>query len=246
MGRKTRAELMSLAGILANNEEAQTIVRPWLDDWLQRTAKSWMWPVLKNRATNVPVSAGVTGLNIGAGDLSQTGASIHRLLNGVVMWRSQAGYSPNGRMLIRPFDAPVDPSRDFSVSDPAQRRGSPETCRVYTGLQETGNAESGSVTLVFDPVPNIPIYLAFDWWMIPKAIGASAVDDTEQPWYPSDRTLVEAIKLCIMDLDKGDEPDQAYAMQEAKVASMVVDDRDFDGSQAGDNEWLQLDPNTFR
>lgn len=246
MGRKTRAELMSLAGILANNEEAQTIVRPWLDDWLQRTAKTWPYPMLKSRASGIAVDAGSVGVVIEGADLDQVGASVHRILNGVVFWRAQSGYNPNGRMVIRPFDALVDPSRDYSVSDPALRRGLPETCRIYTGLQEDGNAESGSISIIFDPVPSIAIYLAFDYWMIPAAIGIDEADDTTKPWYPNDRTLVEVIKLCIMDMDKGDEPDQAYAMQEAKVADMVVADRDFDGTQAGDNEWMQLDPNVFK
>lgn len=246
MGRKTRSELMALAGILANNEEAQSIVRTWLDDWLQRTAKTWPYPMLKSRASGIAVAAGALGVNVNGGDVGQTGASIHRILNGVIFWRAQTGYNPNGRALIRPFDASVDPSRDISVSDPTQRRGLPETARIYTGVQETGNAESGSVSIFLDPVPDRAIYLAFDYWMIPAALGSSESFDTLKPWYPNDRTLVEAIKLCILDMDKGDEPDPAHAAQEMKVAGMVIDDRDFDGSQAGDNEFMQLDPNVFR
>lgn len=245
MGRKTRGELMEEAGLSSGNLDGESFIRTWLDNWLFRTAKTWPWPVLKARINMVALAAGEASLQVGGGN-GGVDAHIHRLLGGVVFYRAQTGFNPNGRILVRPFES-ADPSRDISVTDPLQRRGLPETVRIYTGDgNAAGEIEIGSITLVFDPVPNQALYLAFDAHYIPENLTSGSAGDTERPWYPNDRTLVEACKCALLDLDKGDQTDPAFDRAMGALGAMVVDDRDFDGDQAGDNQWLQLDPSVFR
>lgn len=240
MGNLTRAQLMAHAGLAAGNTEAASFVRTWLDTWLQRTAKSWTWPLLKTRVADVAVPAGTSSLIVGNGEANVT-RKIHRLLNGVVFWRVQSGYSPNGRMLIRPF-ASTDPTKDLNVSDPTKRRGYPSTVRIYTGV----DAEHGTLTLVFDPIPVVALYISFDIHFIPADLGATEGADTSRPWYPNDRTLIQACKCAILELDARGERSEHYDAESAKLGAMVTDDRDFDGEQAGDNQLMGLDPSVFR
>jgi hypothetical protein len=244
MGRKTRAELMSEAGLVASNDQASSFVRLWLDNWLTRTAKTWSWPMLKGRIGPVSVAAGTGALSVGNGE-SNINQRLHRLVNGWVFWRGQSNANIRGRAFVRPFDNP-DPDVDLSVRD-TTRQGYPETVRIYTGLGAGGaDPESEVLTMVLDPIPSIPVYLYFDALILPPNIGAAAADDTVRPWYPNDRTLVDACKCAIMELDKGDEDDAAYDKAMTALGLKVVEDRDFDGQQAGDNEWLSLDPAQFR
>lgn len=245
MGQMTRAELMAQAGLEAGNLDANSFIRVWLDTWLARTAKSWSWPLLKKRVTDIAVSTGTASVTIGKGTSTTiTGQGtltthyVHRLLNGVLFYRPQSGYSPNGRIFVRPL-ANTDPAVDESVSDPATRRGLPDTCRVR-------KSADGALTLYLNPVPDRALYLACDVLWVPPAIGAASANDTQYPWYPNDRTLLQACKCAIMAMDAQSETTGALDAEQGKLAAMVVDDRDFDGAEAGDNEVMQYDPSVFQ
>lgn len=238
MGTLTRAELLGQAGLAAGNTEAASFVRVWLDAWMARTAKSWSWPVLKANISNVSVQTGALSIQLGNGTNGVT-QYLHKLLNGTVFWRVQSGYAPNGRAFIKPL-SDVDPTtRDGSI-DPNQNRGKPETIKV-----RMDSAFPGKLTLYFDKPTDVAIYLSFDAHIIPANIGTDADDDTTVPWYPNDRTLLQACKCAILELDAAGEQDPHFDAEMGKLAAMVVDDRDFDGEQAGDNQVMPLDPSVF-
>lgn len=241
MGILTRQQLMLQAGWAAGNDQAAVFVRTWLDAWLHRTAKSWSWPCLKRSVTNIPVSAGALGVVVEPGDVDNN--YIHKLLNGVVFWRVQSGYQPNGRAFIRPL-AETDPNLYEALKDTTQGRGKPETVKVRVGTDTPG--ESGALTLLFDKPTDVALYLSFDAHLIPPNIGSASSADTEVPWYPNDRTLLQACKVAILELDAAGERSDHYDAENLKLGAMVVDDRDFDGEQAGDNQVMGLDPSVFR
>lgn len=242
MGDLTRAQLLAQAGLAAGDDSQGSFARTWLDAWMKRTAKSWTWPVLKKRIADVPMAMGDESVVVGLGT-GNTAYHIHRLLNGQIMWRSASGFSPRGRMFIRPL-ADMDPDTDQDTSDPLARKGSPETCVVRVG--NNNNPLPGYLTLFPNPTPDRAILLAFDAHVIPASMTAGVAGDINIPWYPNDKTLLQAVKCAILESNTAGEKSQLFDDEMTKLAAMVVDDRDFDGTQAGDNEVFQLDPQVFR
>lgn len=241
MGILTRAELMAQAGLAAGNDQAASFVRTWLNTWLQRTAKSWSWPVLKRSTGNIPVDAGSIGVQIEPADVG--GNYIHRLLNGTVFWRVQSGYSPSGRAFIRPL-SDTNPDIREELIDTSKGRGKPETVKVRTGGDDPGGW--GTLTLLFDKATDVALYISFDAHVVPPNLNTLEAGDTLIPWYPNDRTLIQACKVAILEIDAAGERDAHYDAENMKLGAMVVDDRDFDGEQAGDNQLMALDPSVFR
>lgn len=241
MGDLTRGQLITQAGLAAGDDTQGDFVRTWLDAWMKRTAKSWTWPMLRKKITNVPMAAGDASVAVGNGTNSTF--HIHRLLDGQITWRSASGFSPRGRMFIRSI-AEKDPDTDSDTSDPLTRMGAPELAYIRTGA---GNPTvDGIITILPNPTPDRAILLAFDAHIIPAAMTAGSAGDTLAPWYPNDRTLLQAVKCAILESGTSAEKSQLYDDEMAKLAAMVIDDRDFDGTQAGDNEVFQLDPQVFR
>lgn len=240
MGLKTYAQIVVEAGLEAGNDQASSYAFLWLNNWLARTAKSWSWPVCKKRVLNLPVTQGAARVAVGRGascsinGLTLTTHYVHKLLGGYVLWRAQSGFNPRGRANVRPLmDANAD--NDADNSDPALRQGTPTTVKV----RQTDN---GALSLELDPTPDRAIYLNFDVHWVPPPM----VLTTEIPWYPNDRTLVQACKCAIQVLDTGGEINEGEDEEMAKLAGMVIDDRDFDGDQAGDDQVFGLDPSVFR
>lgn len=240
MGTNNFAALVSEAGIAASNDQGETYAFSWLNNWLSRTAKSWTWPVLKKRVQQLAIAQGAASATVGIGvatkinGTSLTTHYVHRLIGGYVLWVAQAGYSPRGRADVRPlFDG--NPDNDPDLTDPLTRQGAPATVKV----RQSGN---GTLVIYPDPTPDRAMYLNFDVHWIPP----NMVLTTETPWYPNDRTLVKACECALMDLDSGGEMNSGLEAELAKLAGMVVDDRDFDGEQAGDNEVMGLDPSVFK
>lgn len=245
MGDLTRGQLLFQAGLAAGDDSVSTFARTWLDAWLKRTAKSWMWPLLKSRVRDLPIAAGAASVGVGIGYPTTIGNGVdsldfhvHRLLNGVVFWRSASGYSPNGRAFIRPFNS-VDPSTDESVSDPLGRMGYPETIKVR-------QAADGALGLYPNPTPKVPLLFSMDVLLIPPSLTTGSEGDVEVPWYPNDKTLLQAVKVAILESGTSGEKSALFDDESAKLADMVSADREFDGEQAGDNEILTLDRSVFR
>lgn len=239
MGDLTRTQLLAQAGLSAGNDQASSYVATWLDAWLKRTAKSWSWPLLRARVADLAIASGVGSVDAGYGTSTKldgttsTTQHIHRLLGGQVWWYVASTFNPRGVAYVRPLlGGNVD--QDRSATDPATRKGTPSTVQVK-------NSADGKLTLYLDPVPDRALLLAFDVWYIPPSLASSS----EKPWYPNDKTLLQACKVALLELDAAGEADQAFETESMKLAAMVVDDRDFDGEQAGDNQLMSLDPSVF-
>lgn len=239
MGDLTRTQLLAQAGLSAGNDQASGYVATWLDAWLKRTAKSWSWPLLRARVSDLAVASGTHYVDVGYGiatKLDGVTASthhIHRLLGGQVWWYVASTFNPRGVAYVRQLlGGNVD--QDRSATDPSTRPGMPSTVQVK-------NSADGKLTLYLDPVPDRALYLAFDVWHIPPSLASSA----SIPWYPNDKTLLQAVKVALLELDAAGEQDPKYETESMKLAAMVVDDRDFDGEQAGDNQLMSLDPSVF-
>lgn len=243
MGDLTRAQLMAQAGLAAGNDQASSFIRTWLDAWLKRTAKSWSWPLLRGRVDELSIATGAASVQCGAGVSTKIDGStltthhIHRLVGGMVYWYVPSAFNPRGVAYVRSLlGGSVD--QDQSATSPTNRQGTPSTVKVK-------NSADGQLTLYLDPVPDRTLYLAFDVWTVPPSLTSGSPGDTEIPWYPNDRTLLQACKVAILELDAAGEKDAHYDDESAKLAAMVIDDRDFDGEQAGDNQVMSLDPSVF-
>lgn len=244
MGDLTRGQLLTQAGLAAGDDTVLSFARTWLDAWLKRTSKSWSWPLSKARVYDHPISVGVASVGVGVGYTTRIGNGsstlfhIHRLLGGYVLWRSAAGFTPRGRMLVRQLLV-GDPDTDENTTDPLLRKGSPETVKVRQGAD-------GSLTLFPNPTPDRDMLLSMDVHVVPNSLTSGLAGDVEVPWYPNDKTLLQACKCAILEYNTSAEKSQLFDDEMAKLAAMVVDDRDFDGEQAGDNEVMAYDPSVFR
>lgn len=240
MGDMTRAQLMAHAGLAAGNENALSFVRTWLDAWLKRTGKSWSWPQLKYRVT-VNVASGDSEVVVGSGEEGTTALHLHRLLGQYVFWYTSDKRS-RGRMDVRQLlDGNVD--KDESATNASDRLGDPDTIKVRVG--NGSDKPDGCFRLYPDPVPQRAMIFAFDAHIV-VGLGTDTANDNLIPWYPNDKTLLQACKCAIIELDDGGEGNPAFDAQMERLEAMVVADRDFDGEGPGDNQMMALDPGVFR
>lgn len=237
MGILTRAQLRAQAGLASGNDQSTTFVNTWLDAWLSRTAKSWAWPALKKQV--VDLSAPASGAQVYAGvgystkilGVAALTNYLHRIFNPLFFYTSDK--KQRGRVFINDL---IDGNVDLNpnTTNAADRLGAPATC----GIQVIGD---GSMLISLDPVPDKQYYLSFWVHVIPNALAT----DASIPWYQSDRTLLQACKCALLELDDGGEGGPAFQNEMMKLASMVVDDRDFDGEGPGDNQVMGLDKGVF-
>lgn len=235
MGILTRAQLMEQGGLAGGNDQSKAFVRTWLDAWLRRTAKSWAWPVLKFRMEDVAVAAGEASVQVGDVDLY-----IHRIF-APLFWRTPT-YSSRGRILIRQiYDGDVD--KDESNTLASNRLGKPTTCKLRTvNIDQFG----GAFVIWLDPVPDTAILLSLDTHVIPNNLGPTTNGDAEVPWFPEDKTLIQACKCAVMEMDAGGQVSQAFNQEMERLDAMVIVDRDYNGEAPGDNIIMGLDPSCFR
>lgn len=238
MGDLTRAQLMSQAGLAAGNDQCQQFIRVWLNAWLKRTAKGWAYPFLKVRIENVPLNASAASVEVGLG--ATTPLYLHRIFNPLFIYTFDK--KTRGRMYIRDL-IEGDPDKDQSATNVADRLGMPTTCRIYTSGSDV---YQGKFTVFPDPAPDKQYYLAFDAHVIPAGIPTVAASDTTVPWYPEDKTLLQACKCAIIEYDDGGEGNPKFDVEMQKLAAMVIDDRDFNGEGPGDNQLMALDKGVFR
>ncbi len=232
MGTLTRGELIEQAGLASGNDQTTTFVETWLNAWLQRTAKSWAWPVLKKRIEDCPIAASAPYFNT---YVTYVGY-IHRIFN-PLFYRS-SDWKQRGRILISEL-LDGNPDTDQSVTQVADRLGAPETCKIR--LAYTIDGQQGAFYVYPNPVPDKLYYVSFDAHIIP----ADLTLDTQIPWYQSDRTLLQACKCALLEFDDGGEGGKALDTAMIKLGAMVIDDRDFDGEGPGDNQVMGLDKSVF-
>ena len=226
--------MLAQAQLAAGNDQTTGFVRTWLDAWLHRTAKSWAWPVLKARIADLPITVGAVSVDVGNGDFVAT--YIHRIFN--PLFYRNSDYKQRGRIFIRQIlDANYD--KDESVTLVADRTGAPVTCKIR--MKASGRA----FTIYPDPTPDKQYYISLDAHTIPANIGSAAANDSQVPWYQSDKTLLQACKCALLEYDDGGEEGPALEKGLMKLAAMVIDDRDFDGQGPGDNTLMGLDPSVF-
>ena len=242
MGILTRAELIQQAGLASGNDQSTSFVYVWLDAWLHRTAKSWAWPVLKRRISSLPLVAGQASVDVGLGKYADI--YIHRIFNPLT-YRS-ANYQQRGRIFIEQILS-ADPDTDPDTTLASNRLGTPEKVKIRSATATTVISgappyATGTFSLYFNPVPDKPYLVNLDIHYIPKPDGTTT---TAIPWYPNDRTLIQACKCALLELDDGGEEGAASEKSLMKLAAMVVDDRDFDGEGPGDNELMGLDKSVF-
>jgi hypothetical protein len=230
MGTLTRDELLAQAGLASGNDQTTTFANTWVNAWLKRTAKSWAWPILKARITDLPIAQGAVSVDVGNGDFVTT--FIHRIFNPLFI--RSTDYKFRGRLLISDL-LNGNPDTDESVTQAANRLGTPETCKIRLKIN------GGAFTIFPNPVPNQAMLISLDVHIIPAALTLG----TEVPWYQSDRTLLQAYKCALLEFDDGGEGGRAMNEEMAKLSQMVVDDRDFDGEGHGDNQVMGLDKSVF-
>lgn len=229
----TMVELLEQAGLLGGNDTVPQAVADWYNNWQQRVSKSWPWPDLKKRISGVLINAGDTSISIGRGT-NGVNTGIHRIFPPIIY--RDAGYTQRGRALVQQRLGGSE-DRDETTTQASTRLGLPETFRF-----QKSETVKDKWTLYPDPVPSVNLYLTIDYQEIPAAL--TYTDNANELWYPSPRTSVQAAKVGVIDYENngvGRELDQALE----HLASLVIEDRDSDGSIPGDNEDLGLDERYF-
>lgn len=233
MGSLTRLQLINQAGLASGNDQTSSFVHTWINAWLRRTAKSWAWPYLKQRITALPIAASAASVVVGNGTHSDL--IIHRIFN--PLFYRTSDYKQRGRILIREL-LDGNPDKDEGVTQASDRLGAPTTVKIRSVT--TANI-IGRFTLYPDPVPDKAYLIDLDVHALPPDLSG----DSSVPWYPSDKTLLQAYKCALLEFDDGGEGGKAFDQEMAKLGAMVIDDRDFDGEGAGDNQVMALDKSVF-
>lgn len=216
---------MVQAGLAAGNDQSTAFVKTWLNAWLQRTAKSWAWPVLKERVIDLPMSSNNTPVGL----TGFTTMYIHRIFN-PLMYRT-SDYKQRGRLFISELlNANVD-------SDEVTRMTTTSTPSTVK-IRQNGN---GKFIIYPNCTPDKTYYVTLDIHYIPTNLTL----DTEVPWYPSDKTIIQACKCALLEYDDGGEMGAAFEKSNMTLSAMVIDDRDFDGEGPGDNVIMGLDKSVF-
>lgn len=244
MASLTRGQLLAQAGLAAGNDQTTTFARTWMDAWCKRTAKSWAWPVLKMKVNNINIASGADRVGFGLG-YGGTDLDIHRIF-APIMFHS-ADYKTRGRMLITQL-LDMDPDTDETTTQASARLGTPETCKIQKTVTDPADPDAlGGQHIIYpNPVPNQALILSFWAHVIPGNLPAGVAGDDYFYWYPNDRTLLQAMKCALLEMDDGGEGTPAFDKEMLKLGSMVVDDRDFDGEAPGDNVVMGLDSSVFR
>ncbi len=229
MGSLTRAQIVSQGLYLAGNTSLTTQANTWLNFWLRDEYAAWPWPFLQKRLSGIALAAGATALAFGAG----SGGEVREVLRIIdPVWLYDSSYMNRKRVRIRQLLG-GSLAEDETVNNPANFVGLPETFKA-----RKSNITNGLWSLVPAPVPDKAYLVALDYLFLP-----GDPIDGETPIYPSDKTMVQAVKVqALGQMKQGDE----YMAELQILQNMVIATRMRSGDAVGVNDVMGLDQEVYR
>lgn len=233
MGYLTRLQIVTRglqnAGASSNLE---TRANEWLNSWLRSQYEALPWPFLTKRQDAVSLATAATSVDFGAGNTITPW--VRRILDPI--WVYNTGYTVRQKARIRNLlDGAV--SDDWVVNDPTLHTGIPTLFAV-----QPHPSTQGAVRLIPNTFPDRDLLLGIQYIEVPIDIDETTTGDSTKPVYPSDRTMVQAVKLDAMRYERiegvGDEA--------ALLTAYVQDDKLKYGATEGINQSWGLDPKRFR
>lgn len=230
MGALSFNDLIQTGLNIAGRTDLSSLATVWLNSWLRSQYKSWPWPFLYRRVTNISLPAGTQLLTVGAGNATIT-LPIQQVRDPI--WVYASDYSKRSRARIRKLiDGPI--YWDESVNNPATGVGLPNHFKVRA------NATTwGAWDLVPHPIPDVSYLLALDYLEQPADFVQAS---TSSPIYPNDHTMYQAVVVAAQQyLNNYNQ----YAKELDVLSAMAINDRVKYGMVEGTNSDLPLDGEIF-
>lgn len=237
MARKTFYEIRLAGAKLGGNDSVDDWIATKLNGWLRKHYAQYPWPFLNTQAVSVPIAAGATSLEVGAGLASITNQIVR--VFGPVYWRDQSSATNRGKanitqLLNQSIDA-VAAAYDSNV------KGAP---LGFTYVESQDSAGLKYVTITPFPRPDKAYYLTFFYQRLPDDLTyPDSALVSQVPLYPNELTLIQAAKCAAIEYDNSNT--QWFKEESDILAQMVSADRDAYGGNASYGDKMQLDPVNF-
>jgi hypothetical protein len=230
MGIYTRAQLITKGILTAGRDDLASPIGDNFDVWLRSVYAMWPWPFLIRRKSALSLPTGTQSLSVGAGASGIT-AEIQRLIEPI--WVYDSTYATKSLAKIRQLTGRQWTDED--INDPATFRGLPGEFKA-----RADTSTWGKWSLIPIARPDKDYLISFDYLEMPVA-----PLDTDKPFYPNDRTMLQAIFSETLKYTKGaDSPDYQQALE--LLVAQINDDKMKFGQSPGINDLLQLDPGIFK
>lgn len=233
MGRLTVSSIITEGINAAGRSELATPALGWLQRWLDSVASSWDWPMLKKVQTAFPVAnisdaLALSGLPFGLGS-SYPGSS-----KGVIEIDDDIQLYDANKINWYPIKLKKYTSNYKAFLPRSDRTlGTPTECYAeQSGLD--------AWKLHWWPLPDTTYYA-----VIPYKERPAAYITSDTPWYPTDETMVMAVKYKALEYTRGSAHEETVAVQQA-LATLLSNDRVRYVGRDAPNSVIEMDPNVFK
>jgi hypothetical protein len=237
MGKLTRAQIVARAGELASRTDLASSGLPnyWLNAWLREAYRSWTWPFLHKRLTGIALGSGATSIDLGNGNSGEA-LEIQHIFDPIRVYTSDK--KTIGFARCRQLnDATLYTDEDL-VDWSSSGKGIPYAMRL-----RPSNTVWGTWTLKPFPAPDKAYLLAVDYLVQPADMDVTSAGDALVPVYPSDETLVQALKCKVLEYQH-DYDKLQFDLQ--ILDSLKQGDKVRYGVVQGINDKTPLDSSVFR
>lgn len=226
MGALTRDEIVNEGQLRGGRDDLNTVLNVVLADWLDRAGRSWMWPQLTQRRSNIAVGAGVSSITIG----NNVGGIVQRVTRLITQpWLYDSQRTTRTRLAFRSItDEPSD------ILDPVTTTGMPSLVTVETPNQD-------QLKLTFNVVTDKD-YLLF---LVTHELPARPTTGSAVPWYPEDETMLQLIEAETLRRENG-VADPSYQAALANLTDMMSTDKTRHGQNQSSNALWELDKGVYR
>lgn len=200
-----------------------------LNDFLDRAGRSWTWPMLTKRVTEIPLVAGVGFVLVGAG-AGGIDERVTHLLGTPILYEDANLRKLRGRPVLVDF---IDGYSNAIVNGGGSI-GIPEQYTIET-------VSPDQKRLLFNRASDVNLLID----MTAHVLYDRITTGTDIPWYPEDETMIQAVMAATLRSENGvDSPSYQAAMQE--LTEMMGNDKIRHGASSTVNTVMGLDTSVFR
>jgi hypothetical protein len=226
MGSLTRDQIINEGQLRAGRDNLNPVLEQALNDWLDRSGRSWTWPLLQQRRSGLSIAAGSTSFTVGVGQ----GGVTNRVTRIITRpWLYDTSRTVRQRLSINYIsDEPDD------ILRPPNQPGLPSSC-----LLEQVTVDQWR--FVFDRPTDRALFMTVALQELPPRLTFG----TAIPWYPEDMTMLQYIEAETLRRENGvDSPSFNAAL--AVLTDMMSSDKIRHGTNQSSNAIVHLDEETFR
>lgn len=229
MGAQTLQTLIDEGLLEAGNSAIETRAKFLFKQWLRSQAAGFRWPQIHREIAAVPLGSSVQRVSIGAG-ANGVAERVQLIDDPIKLYKTDGSAYADVR--VQTQWAVGNSTGNDVVIPAAQNSGRPSYCRVLYSATVDGRWD-----MVFDKVADQAYLLQVSLDIMPADPA-----DAAAPWYPNDRTMVQAVNALARKYMRADD----WRDEMELAASMVLDDRMKYGIVPGKNDVLALDSRTYR